>query len=1364
MPSDSEPEGCGAGAGGSCPQCCILYSITGNSRPLREECGHTRCYGCTFSTAHCPVCPLVSTTADVDHSHADPGRPPGGRCSLRSTSVSPCRYRCPPLRASVPPCRATSPAAPSMQGSSRPAPYYHHHVHGVRPNTRPGRRRSRRVSVPLPLPARKQDTDLSVGLYGLSPDSSSGHPLLPVPTTAAEEEDLYARFQLLMCSPAAAVLPPHTKPSSSGGSRGSSGPNLTSTNTSPFSTLTGSSEVEQRQRQSPEDSLYGEQRHLYGDRVYCSSVYASPRMGAALIAKPPLPSNRASVSRPPVSRPASRQQACPDAELIGRWWLYDELNKSIAAAESSKSKGVVISGGVGTGKTATIIKILDHVDTYNSTPASEIYSEPISCLENAVSSIASRVVAYHFCLAGDSSTCLVPDFVHSIANQLFQCPKLEAYKEFIQSDPQAQNFLTLSSCIADPSSALLKGVFQPLQKLRRRGKLTKDPFVILIDGLSESRKATTFNTDSLAQFLAKEMKNAPSILKFIVTQRSECDMETDSLPLHNISLDLKQNCPNESIKSDLLQYVSFRCEHSHRITGNIPVAPGALESSSVLDRFTQHVVSLSKGSVLYLKLTLNLIENGLLVLKSGSFKILPQSLAEIFLLMFNMKFPTTSNYEKHRPIFNVVLAAQTPLTLLEIYQAVNAGLLCQFPSWSEFLLQFKTFKDLLRKRQDNTYVFFHPALRDWLITRNRGDSLKFLCDVSVGHSYLALKLSRLDWPLQEKKTLELAYHIVQSKTFADLSDHEHITKEEYHALWITQSSVSPSAALCHPRNVFHPNVKISRLLLIAGASTNQATNVMKNSSILGVASYLGFSDFINLLFEFGANPNQINNDGDTPLILAASAGHVQIIESLVKNGADVTCKNGLEETALVRAAASGHLSVVSLLLKCKWPQPAVKTQAQQALVAAARNGHAETMDHLIQFSEEFVNGVDNMSGDTALTAAAKTGQVDTIKCLFQWRASKAKKNKKGETPLCCTVQNGHYEACKLLLDYGATVDDKNNDGRTALIISATEGHFGLMELLTAHGANISQSDGDGLTALSWACLLGKRHAVQYLVDQGADINHADHCGRSPLDLAAHHGSAIVVRLLMERGALIEHVDLSGMRPLDRAISAGNNEAVQCFLQKGAKLGPATWTLAASHPKIILCLLNKLKDDGITLCRKNRLKDAAHRFSYALRKIPAECDSDELESSTLTTLRLHLTLNLSRTKRKMNELGEAIQLANEALQLSKDSYESYYARAQAKRKGGKLEDALEDIDQALRLIPEICVSGNIHRCLTDVRDEILSDIRGKCGGKSSSSEQQLRMQTSGIELTPGGGGATLATDADVVMTSSILSESGYSSNF
>ena len=43
-----------------------------------------------------------------------------------------------------------------------------------------------------------------------------------------------------------------------------------------------------------------------------------------------------------------------------------------------------------------------------------------SCLRN----LASKVVAYHFCQADNAPTCLVPEFVHSIAAQLSQAPQL----------------------------------------------------------------------------------------------------------------------------------------------------------------------------------------------------------------------------------------------------------------------------------------------------------------------------------------------------------------------------------------------------------------------------------------------------------------------------------------------------------------------------------------------------------------------------------------------------------------------------------------------------------------------------------------------------------------------------------------------------------------------------------------------------------------------------------------------------------------------------------------------------------------------------------------------------------------------------
>ena len=77
---------------------------------------------------------------------------------------------------------------------------------------------------------------------------------------------------------------------------------------------------------------------------------------------------------------------------------------------------------------------------------------------------------------------------------------------------------------------------------------------------------------------------------------------------------------------------------------------------------------------------------------------------------------------------------------------------------------------------------------------------------------------------------------------------------------------------------------------------------------------------------------------------------------------------------------------------------------------------------------------------------------------------------------------------------------------------------------------------------------------------------------------------IKVQLLLDKGAQIEHIDNIGMRPLDRAIGCRNVPVVVCFLKKGAKLGPATWAMAAGKPEIIITLLNKLVEDGNTLYR------------------------------------------------------------------------------------------------------------------------------------------------------------------------------------
>jgi len=69
-------------------------------------------------------------------------------------------------------------------------------------------------------------------------------------------------------------------------------------------------------------------------------------------------------------------------------------------------------------------------------------SQNLYCQMNLVSErirhLASHVVAYHFCQSDNNNTCLVPDFVHSIAAQLCQAPRFATYREYFLSEPHLQ--------------------------------------------------------------------------------------------------------------------------------------------------------------------------------------------------------------------------------------------------------------------------------------------------------------------------------------------------------------------------------------------------------------------------------------------------------------------------------------------------------------------------------------------------------------------------------------------------------------------------------------------------------------------------------------------------------------------------------------------------------------------------------------------------------------------------------------------------------------------------------------------------------------------------------------------------------------
>ena len=124
----------------------------------------------------------------------------------------------------------------------------------------------------------------------------------------------------------------------------------------------------------------------------------------------------------------------------------------------------------------------------------------------------------------------------------------------------------------------------------------------------------------------------------------------------------------------------------------------------------------------------------------------------------------------------------------------------------------------------------------------------------------------------------------------------------------------------------------------------------------------------------------------------------------------------------------------------------------------------------------------------------------------------------------------------------------------------------------------------------------------------------------------------------------------------------------------------------------LILLNKLLEDGNMLYRQGHLAEASHRYRYALKRLPPVSGAGEqLEqlasqqqqqqlasqqqqlasqqqqlASQLSTLSLHLLLNLSRCERRSGHYHEAARHAAQAIASHPACQEGYTARAKVSR--------------------------------------------------------------------------------------------------
>ena len=70
--------------------------------------------------------------------------------------------------------------------------------------------------------------------------------------------------------------------------------------------------------------------------------------------------------------------------------------------------------------------------------------------------------------------------------------------------------------------------------------------------------------------------------------------------------------------------------------------------------------------------------------------------------------------------------------------------------------------------------------------------------------------------------------------------------------------------------------------------------------------------FVKYLISQGANPNSVDNDGETPMYSASQQGHLDVVECLVNAGANVKRATEQGRTPLHIASYTGHLDIVKI--------------------------------------------------------------------------------------------------------------------------------------------------------------------------------------------------------------------------------------------------------------------------------------------------------------------------------------------------------------------------------------------------------------------------------------------------------------------
>ena len=326
---------------------------------------------------------------------------------------------------------------------------------------------------------------------------------------------------------------------------------------------------------------------------------------------------------------------------------------------------------------------------------------------------------------------------------------------------------------------------------------------------------------------------------------------------------------------------------------------------------------------------------------------------------------------------------------------------------------------------------------------------------------------------------------------------------------------------------FQPTESIYALVQ-NGADPN--FSVASRRGPLALACSAGKQGIVEALLKLRADPNQTDQDGNTPLHILAQLGAefsgrnrkgkskvIGATRALLASGANVNARNKLGQTPIEIAVAHEFFDQVDLLVK-------------------------------------FGANVDFNVGPTPMFHWVVThGLTDSTQRILQSFGTPDLRDQSGQTPLMVASAAGQLEIMDQLLGANSNVRLKDNSGQSAIHHAAANNQPNAISKLLSAGAEINAQDNSGQSALHLSAWSGATSASRQLLRSGADPNLKSNSGYTPLFGAAWQGHPAVVRQLGSANANLDTMDDDGWTALQKAAYRGHSEVVKILLAKGADM-------------------------------------------------------------------------------------------------------------------------------------------------------------------------------------------------------------------